>query len=1423
MAGKISSLIKIYNSLSKMNFHIPARPVISSELGLVAFISVLLAIILAYCWHLYKNANTTKQELYDGLQVGYKFSYIGYFIMILIMACLFLPFLFIILHTYDTAGCNRRELAPYWNNRALVFISLWLECFFICFFLRSTRSLFEQFFFVYCDLKDADLVSIWRKINKESDVTSKKQTKLKRVLSIFLDPFNKLSRILNDEISGYILSTVTVIIDYNCENDTFSKPYFELFCVRYWYSENLKKFTCVEDQDYSNGEVSNLTACLEKDVYSISNVSNLGQLKPNLSDLNTLERLENSEVVQSEVNETETISPIMGLSKELAYEQRQSHGKNTINIETPPLADYLFYEIINPITVFQLLVLASYTFQGYLLFAVKWVPMMIISIVANIRIHFINIENVKKLTKVASDPNVKAIRDGKLVNLDISELVPGDIIHVYENSAVPCDLLLLTGSAVVNESMLTGESAEVLKMPISECESEKISPENGPYSAKRYFLYAGTYVTAVYNNVGKGMALGSSLGSVNIKTSSTRSTDSIVNFTSSTEFSELAGIQSLALDEPSVTTALVIRTGACTLRGKIIRSILYPSKYSFDLYDQLPITWLFLSFIVAFMVFKQGSSFNWGLFTFFFALGSINSTFPLYLGILNTLSQNISSRRLFSNLKVKALIPSRIILAGKLRIMCFDKTGTLTNDRLDFVGMSPIHITNGDLNYMSISESEQADLNKKNSPEIKIQFLAKQGINYVLSDKIYAIDEIRDKFKLAFLSIRSCTSLSHSPKNFEIPKDIVTNPRNYYEKMNGNDTDKALFSVTNSFFEKSGSNEKVYIQSLYLGYEDGKQKLDIANSSLEVLRIFPFDYNKRLMSVIVHCRSSDEYYLFTKGAPESILKICIGSAGFEFKQRLDELSSQGYYIIMSCYKKIEKELINLYLTLNRNDIETELSPLGLLIFENLVRKEAPSVLKQLVDSDVLPIMVTGDSPLTGLNAALKLGIIDETYGKIAVSELLTDEIGSEFVQWRCKESKELIPDREIYTQDSKFGNLVLTGDCFNVLLREHDSSVPFFDPAGETGKTRDLDIEAASGLLQVRTKIDCIINRVGVYARMSPNNKVEVVSLFMKRGIITGMVGDGGNDCGALRISHVGLSFSKGDASLVAPFNSSTSNLNSVLEIIREGRSSLASAMSILLYLISYGIMTSMSDTLLTHFAYAAVPDISSSFVAFFAQTLILIGFLFSSPSKRLAAARPSGSIASVRFVLALLTPFATYIIGYYIMFYRLNSKPWFQPSKDFNIHLPAQNWFMRMDNIESACSWIYTAVQIIATAICYTMGSQFRSPFFKNPFILIPIIINAVVFSVLIFTGPNSFSCMFRVNCDSFSIQNTVIRIFGVKIINPSSRPFSGPNGSSIMPFSWRIEFVIICILTMFSTISLFSVITKHKEERKTSIERRF
>ena len=68
-------------------------------------------------------------------------------------------------------------------------------------------------------------------------------------------------------------------------------------------------------------------------------------------------------------------------------------------------------------------------------------------------------------------------------------MVPGDVIVVPSNSTMPCDMVLLSGQCVVNESMLTGESVPVVKNGLMKTEDVYDSRND-----KKHTLYGGTKV-----------------------------------------------------------------------------------------------------------------------------------------------------------------------------------------------------------------------------------------------------------------------------------------------------------------------------------------------------------------------------------------------------------------------------------------------------------------------------------------------------------------------------------------------------------------------------------------------------------------------------------------------------------------------------------------------------------------------------------------------------------------------------------------------------------------------------------------------------------------------------------------------------------------------------------------------------------------
>jgi len=96
---------------------------------------------------------------------------------------------------------------------------------------------------------------------------------------------------------------------------------------------------------------------------------------------------------------------------------------------------------------------------------------------------------------------------------------------------MPCDFVLLEGSAIVNESMLTGESIPVIKNP-----TPHTNDSFNPVEDAKYILFAGTKIIQARPPQG---------GKV---------------------------------------YAMVIRTGFLTLKGGLVRDILYPKPNKFKFY-----------------------------------------------------------------------------------------------------------------------------------------------------------------------------------------------------------------------------------------------------------------------------------------------------------------------------------------------------------------------------------------------------------------------------------------------------------------------------------------------------------------------------------------------------------------------------------------------------------------------------------------------------------------------------------------------------------------------------------------------------------------------------------------------------------------------------------------------------------------------
>ena len=117
------------------------------------------------------------------------------------------------------------------------------------------------------------------------------------------------------------------------------------------------------------------------------------------------------------------------------------------------------------------LILAGAPLSQYLFVAIFSVNMLV-----GIILEILAKRKLDRLT-ILSAPTANAVRDGKLTEIHVNQIVLDDVLILSAGQQVPADCIVIEGMAELNESLLTGESIPIKK-------------EEGS------FLYAGSFVTS---------------------------------------------------------------------------------------------------------------------------------------------------------------------------------------------------------------------------------------------------------------------------------------------------------------------------------------------------------------------------------------------------------------------------------------------------------------------------------------------------------------------------------------------------------------------------------------------------------------------------------------------------------------------------------------------------------------------------------------------------------------------------------------------------------------------------------------------------------------------------------------------------------------------------------------------------------------
>lgn len=306
---------------------------------------------------------------------------------------------------------------------------------------------------------------------------------------------------------------------------------------------------------------------------------------------------------------------------------------------------------------------------------------------------------------------------------------------------------------------------------------------------------------------------------------------------------------------------------------------------------------------------------------------------------------------------------------------------------------------------------------------------------------------------------------------------------------------------------------------------------------VHVLKRFEFVHARMSMSVAILDTLTNKIHVFVKGAYEKIKDLSNpDSIPKDYDAVTADLARHGCYVLALAHRELDLDAIGgkeAFRNWNRDQMEQNIDFVGLIVFKNQLKPDTTENIAELKRGATRTVMITGDTALTGVYISRQCGMTEP-----GATVLLGDlDLKQDKVVWTDVDHPESTKEIDVdeYLASSQPVELAVTGKAFHWLV-DHDLIRKY--------------------LLDIR-----------VFARMTPNGKVQCIQLHMERGI-TAMTGDGGNDCGALRAAHVGIAMSDAEASIVSPFSTSIRSVKSCVELIRQGRGALATSLTGYKYLI---------------------------------------------------------------------------------------------------------------------------------------------------------------------------------------------------------------------------------------------------------------
>ena len=537
--------------------------------------------------------------------------------------------------------------------------------------------------------------------------------------------------------------------------------------------------------------------------------------------------------------------------------------------------------------------------------------------------------------------------------------------------------------------------------------------------------------------------------------------------------------------------------------------------------------------------------------------------------------------------------------------------------------------------------------------------------------------------------------------------------------------------------------------------DDLQCPFDLQGNQWKVEKMFPFSHETMTMSVVVADIHSGKRFVICKGSFEALKGRCNNITDI-MNRTQDVHARDGCYVLGVGIKEIQEGKTEAYVSkLHRSDVERGLQFVGLILFRNECKPDSKQCIEEIRAAGIDCVMLTGDSVHTGAAVARKVGIIQDT------DRMITGTINpsSRMIEWRVNDTETILPDDLLNTETNVA--LCVTGEAY-VALR-------------------------ANGRLDLK--------RTKVFGRVSPAQKAEIVRLYSNENKVVAMCGDGGNDSGALRAAHAGLAINgKSEASVAAPFSTSSESLSSLTLLIRESRASLCTSLASYRTLVVIGILYCFGKSLLLFQAGAYLSGVAYLYLDLVTTPLMLFSICHSLPAKRLADTTPEGSLLGPEMVVAAVWTVLVAVSFLALADLIMVNSSWYVP---FTTTEPLYNWQARGNNFESGLVFIWSGWIYVDVGLVYSYGSLHRKAVWTNWRLMIVAAGLITMILAVLFSSPSTYTCAFKTNCtavDQLAASDSLINNFLFYYEKIGGKWF-GVTDAVVFPTSFKVGYFFILL----------------------------